>query len=150
TSRAATADEVAELLQDLTGTGAVYATHMRDEGDGVETSLDESFRTAGRASVPLVISHHKCTGKRNFGRSRRTLEQIEAARRQQPVSLDVYPYTAGSTVLLPDLIDQAVSIRVAWSKPHPELAGREVAEIASLWRVSAQEAMARLEPGGGI
>jgi N-acyl-D-amino-acid deacylase len=150
TNRAATADEVVALLQELAGTGAIYATHMRDEADGVEESLDESFETARRARVPLVISHHKCIGRRNFGRSRRTLERIDVAAQQQPVSLDVYPYTAGSTVLLPEMLELAESVRIAWSEPHPESIGRDLAEVAADWRVTPREALARLQPGGGI
>jgi N-acyl-D-amino-acid deacylase len=150
TNRAATADEVVAILADLAGTGAVYATHMRDEADGVELSLEESFETARRAGVPLVISHHKCMGKRNFGRSRQTLARIDEARRHQRVSLDVYPYTAGSTVLLTEMVDQAMRIRVSLSQPHPDLAGKDLADIAAAWGVSPKEAVERLKPGGGI
>jgi N-acyl-D-amino-acid deacylase len=150
TGKAAPPDEVASLLEELAGTGAVYTTHMRDEADGVEEALEESFATARRAGVPLVISHHKCMGRRNFGRSPATLARIEAARRQQQVAIDVYPYVAGSTVLLEQLIEQSARILVSWSDPHPELAGRELADIAALWGVGAAEAMRRLQPGGGI
>src|SRR5262245_49613637 len=149
-AREAPADEVVAILGELAGTGAVYATHMRDEKDGVEEALDESFETARRAGVPLVISHHKCTGRRNFGRSRRTLEKIEQARRQQPLGLDVYPYTAGSTVLLPEFADRAERIIVSWSKAHPELAGQDLAAIAARWEVPLEAAIERLRPAGGI
>jgi N-acyl-D-amino-acid deacylase len=150
TGKAAPPDEVAALLEELAGTGAVYTTHMRDEADGVEDSLEESFETARRAGVPLVISHHKCMGQRNFGRSPATLARIERARRRQPVAIDVYPYVAGSTVLLPQLIEQSARILVSWSEPHPELAGRDLADIAAGWGVGTAEAMRRLQPGGGI
>ncbi len=149
-ARAAPMAEVVALLEILAGTGAVYATHMRDEADGVEESLAESFETARRAGVPLIISHHKCMGRRNFGRSSRTLELIDRARREQPVGLDVYPYTAGSTELLPELIGLASRVIVTWSRPHPELAGRDLADIATLWGVDEAGAAARLKPAGAI
>lgn len=149
-SSAATADEVAAILEELRGTGAIYTTHMRDESDGVERSLDESFKTAHRAGVPVVISHHKCMGTRNFGRSISTLAKIEAARQRQSVGLDAYPYTAGSTALLAKLIGESSRIVVSWSRPHPELAGQDLAAIAAKWGISLPEALTRLQPGGGI
>ena len=148
--RAAPMTEVIALLETLAGTGAVYATHMRDEADGVEESLAESFETARRAAVPLIISHHKCMGRANFGRSSRTLALIDRARREQPVGLDVYPYTAGSTELLPALIGQASRVMVTWSRAHPELAGRDLADIAAAWGVDEAAAAARLQPAGAI
>jgi N-acyl-D-amino-acid deacylase len=150
TGKSATIDEVASVLEAAAGSGAVYATHMRSEAAEVEESLEESFATARRAHAPLVISHHKCMGRPNFGRSRATLARIEAARQCQEVCVDVYPYTAGSTVLLPELIDQASRIIVSWSAPHPTMAGRELAEIATEWGVSQREALTHLQPGGGI
>jgi N-acyl-D-amino-acid deacylase len=149
-SAAATRDEVAAVLKALRGTGAVYTTHMRDEADGVEDSLEESFDTARRAGVPLVISHHKCMGRQNFGRSVATLARIDAARLRQAVSLDIYPYTAGSTVLLPGLVGQSARILVTWSEPYPDMASRDLAEIAVEWGVGQEEALLRLRPGGGI
>lgn len=148
--RAAPIEEVVALLSVLGGTGALYATHMRDEADGVEASLDESFETASRAGVPLVISHHKCMGRRNFGRSRATLQRIDEARRRQPVGLDVYPYTAASTVLLPEFVERSERVIVTWSRTHPEAAGRELSEIAGEWNVSPDEAIKRLVPAGAV
>lgn len=149
-SSAAGPDEVIALLEELRGTGAVYTTHMRDESDGIKGSLDESFETARRAGVPLVISHHKCLGRKNFGRSAMTLASIDAAAKTQPVGLDAYPYAAGSTALIPEMIDASSRVLVSWSKPHPELAGRDLAAIAEGWGTSQVEAMHRLQPGGGI
>jgi N-acyl-D-amino-acid deacylase len=150
TNRAAPMAEVVALLEVLKGSGAVYATHMRDEGDGVEDSLEESFETAHRAGVPLVISHHKCVGQRNFGRSQATLHRIARAQARQPVSFDVYPYTAGSTVLLPDFMERASRVLVTWSEPHPDASGRDLAEIAAEWGCSRAEAIDRLVPAGAI
>jgi N-acyl-D-amino-acid deacylase len=148
--RAAPMTEVIALLDTLRGTGAVYATHMRDEADGVEESLAESFETASAAGVPLIVSHHKCMGRANFGRSSRTLALIERARRERPVGLDVYPYTAGSTELLPALIGQASRVIVTWSRAHPELAGRDLADIAAAWDIDQTAAAVRLQPAGAI
>src|SRR5581483_3025028 len=64
----ADADEVVALAEVVAEYGGVYATHMRDEHAGVLDSLKETFDTARRAKVPVVISHHKCAGPENWGR----------------------------------------------------------------------------------
>jgi N-acyl-D-amino-acid deacylase len=150
TNAPADMDEVVALARLLADKGGVYTTHMRDEHDGVLDSLAETFETANRARVPVVISHHKCAGPRNWGRSVDTLAVIEQARSRQEVALDVYPYVAGSTVLEPEMVDPEIRISVSWSTPHPEMAGRDLADIASQWGCSQQDAARRLKPAGGI
>ena len=65
------------------------------------TALDESLRrSAARAGVPVVISHHKTTGRANFGRTARdAAEDRPRPWRGQEIGLDAYPYIAASTVL---------------------------------------------------
>ena len=149
-NEAADIDEVAALAGLMAETGGIYATHMRNEQDGVLDSLEETFQTARRANVPVVISHHKCAGPDNWGRSVDTLAAIETARAGQPIGLDAYPYVAGSTVLLPRFMDPRVRIRVSWSKSHPEMAGRDLADIAAGWGCSQEQAAERLDPAGAV
>jgi len=143
-------EEIVALLEALAGSGAIYATHMRDEADHVLESLEESFETARRADVALVVSHHKCSGRRNFGRSRETLALFDAARDRQDVALDAYPYAASSTVLLDDYAEQAERVMIAWSEPHPQMSGRYLEDVAIEWGCGRSEALARLKPGGAI
>ncbi len=86
----------------------------------------------------------------NWGRSRETLAMIAEAARRQPVSLDAYPYTAGSTILDPAKLRDDVRTLVTWSTPHPEMGGRDLADIARDWGCSAVEAARRLLPAGAI
>ena len=109
TNAAAQIDEVAPIATRFAEHGGVYATHMRDETDRVLDSIDEALATAGRAKIQLVISHHKCAHPRNWGRTRETLPKIEAASHRQPVAVDCYPYTAGSTNLRMDLVTHRLS-----------------------------------------
>jgi N-acyl-D-amino-acid deacylase len=97
--------------------------------------------------LPLVISHHKCAGPDNWGRTRETLPLIEQLARAQEIGMDVYPYTAGSTVLREDLVDGIIDVLITGSEPHPEMGGRYLADIATEWGVSQQEAAVRLKPG---
>jgi N-acyl-D-amino-acid deacylase len=148
TGAAADIDELA-LLAGITGAaGGVYTTHIRQEMDKVLDSLDEAFATARRGDVPLVISHHKCAGPSNWGRTVQTLAHIDAARKGQAIGLDCYPYIAGSTVLRSEMVDGIIDILITWSTPHPEMAARTLASIAHEWGCSQKEACDRLQPGG--
>ncbi|MEX3313491.1 amidohydrolase family protein [Sulfitobacter sp. PS-8MA] len=130
--------------------GARYVTHMRDEGDDVVRSVGETLQIGREACVPVVISHHKCIGRRNFGQSRATLALIDAALREQDIALDQYPYTASSTVLLPHKVHQAERVLISASTPHPELAGRYLDEIAAEMGCDQEEAARQLMPGVAI
>ena len=148
TGAAADIDELALLASIAGAVGGVYTTHIRQEMDKVLDSLDEAFATARRGNVPLVVSHHKCAGPRNWGRTVQTLGHIDAARRTQAIGLDCYPYVAGSTVLRSDMVDDIIDILITWSTPHPEMAARTLASIADEWGCTQKEACERLEPGG--
>jgi N-acyl-D-amino-acid deacylase len=150
TNASADIDEVSQIAARFSRHGGVYATHMRDETDNVLKSIDETVETAARADIQVVISHHKCAGVKNWGRTAETLPRIAAAARKQPIALDAYPYTAGSTNLRPDLITTDYRIMVAWSRPHPEANGRDLADIARDWGVDLFEAARRLDPAGAI
>ena len=147
---AASTEEIIEVCRPLSGSGAVYATHMRDEQDRVMESLEETFRIGRELDVPVVISHHKVTGAANWGRSPQTLARITQAMACQCVALDCYPYTAGSTMLHDDPVRLQGRVLVAFSIPHPEMAGRELDDIAREWGCSKVEAVRRLQPGGAI
>jgi N-acyl-D-amino-acid deacylase len=145
---AADLEELTEVACVAARNGGIYATHIRDELAGILPALQEAALTARQAGLPLVLSHHKCAGAANWGRTRETLPLIEELARGQSISLDVYPYTAGSTVLRTDLVDGVIDILITRSEPHPEMAGRYLASIAKEWGVSQQEACDRLQPGG--
>ncbi len=150
TNAAADIDEVARVAARFANHGGVYATHMRSEMETVLDSIAETLETAGRAKIPVVISHHKCAGPKNWGRTKETLPVIEAAARRQPLAIDAYPYAAGSTNLRADLITDEYRIMITWSRPHPEVTGRDLADIAAEWGVDLAEAARRLDPAGAI
>ena len=93
-------EELTELCKVVAEYDGVYATHMRSEGDRVEESVAEAIRIAETAGCRLCISHHKISGKNNWGKSEKTLQQVrDAIDRGVSVILDQYPYTASSTGL---------------------------------------------------
>lgn len=145
---AAPASELVRLARVVARHGGIYTSHLRSEMEAIIEALHEAGDTAFQGGVPLVISHHKCAGPANWGRTRETLPLIEQFARRAPVAMDVYPYVAGSTVLREDLVDGVIDVHVTWSQPHPEMAGRLLADVAAQWDVSQQEACRRLQPGG--
>lgn len=150
TGAAADIAEIVMLARVAADAGGVYSTHIRDEAQKVIESLDEAFTSARQAGIPVVISHHKCAGPRNWGRSLETLAHIKAARLKQPIGLDAYPYIAGSTILRSEAVDDIIEIMVSWSEPYPEMSGRMLADIARDWKCTQTEACNRLQPGGAI
>ena len=149
-NKAASTDEVAAVAEVAGAAGGLYVTHMRNEHDGVEEAMEEAFEIGRRAGADVVISHHKCAGRRNFGRSRDTLALLDKARERQSIGLDVYPYTAGSTVLMPEMVEKAERVIVSWSEPHPEHTGRDLADVAAELGLDPIAAAQRLLPAGGI
>jgi N-acyl-D-amino-acid deacylase len=142
--------EIETLAALLRPARALYTTHMRNEGNAVIESLEESFAAGRAADVPVVISHHKTIGRENFGRTTETLPVIAAAIARQEVGLDAYPYIASSTVLTAAQAERALKVLVTWSKSAPEMAGRELSAIIADWGVSLQEAVDRLQPAGAV
>jgi N-acyl-D-amino-acid deacylase len=147
---AAPTEEVIEVCRPLREAGGLYCTHMRNEAERVLDSLEESFRIGRELGVAVVISHHKVAGTPNHGRSRETLALISRRMREQPIGLDCYPYCASSTILSADRAQFASRTLVTWSKPQPQCAGKDLAQIAKEWGLSQDEAVARLLPAGGI
>lgn len=146
----ATTEEIIAVGEPLRARHALYVTHMRNEADCVMQSLEETFRIGRELGIAVVVSHHKVQHPRNFGKSEVTLALIRETMRHQCVSLDCYPYTAGSTMIRSDAGMLGARVLIASSAPHPECAGRDLSDIASDWGVPADEAARRLQPGTAI
>ena len=91
---ASTAELIA-LAQVAADEGGIYATHMRSEGDGMDSALNETFTIAREAHIPVEIWHLKIAGKSNWGRMPGIVAKIEDARRSGlDIGADTYAYTA--------------------------------------------------------
>jgi N-acyl-D-amino-acid deacylase len=149
-ANAATTDEVLKLAESLAASGAVYVTHMRTEAEGILDAMHEAFRVGRSSRVPVILSHLKCAGIANWGRSGEVLQALDAARSAQQAGCDCYPYAAGSSTLDVRQVDPRVKITITWSTPHPEAAGQSLAQIADGWGITQIEAAQRLRPAGAI
>jgi N-acyl-D-amino-acid deacylase len=146
----ATTEEVLALAQPLADSGGIYTTHLRSETGPILDALKEAFSIGRRARVPVVISHLKCAGIDNWGRSSEVIHSFDAARQEQPIAGDCYPYAAGSSTLDLRQVDERVRIFITWSQPFPEMSGKTLQEIAELWQTTQLEAAKRLRPAGAI
>ena len=144
---AADMDELVAVARVAAAHGGVYATHIRDELKGILEAMMEAAGTASQAGLPLVLSHHKCAGSANWGRTLQTLPLVDELASRQELAMDVYPYTAGSTVLREDLVDGVIDILITRSETHPEVAGRYLRDIAAEWGQGEYETCVALKPG---
>jgi len=145
----APSSEVAELARELPS-GGVYATHLRDEFGGILGALDEAFDAARAPRAAVRISHLKCAGVDNWGRSREVLHRLDAASADQDVACDCYPYAASASTLDLKQVTDAYDILITWSAPEPAQGGRLLAAIAADWGVTLAEAAVRLQPAGAV
>jgi dihydroorotase/N-acyl-D-amino-acid deacylase len=91
----ATTDELIALASVAARYGGIYATHMRSEGDAIDSALDEAFRIGRAAGIPVEIWHLKAAGKKNWGRMPEIVRRIDEARASGiDVEADTYAYPA--------------------------------------------------------
>ncbi|MBO9634581.1 MAG: D-aminoacylase [Chitinophagaceae bacterium] len=98
--------EVVSLAKAAAKYNGLYASHIRNEENGVVDAINEAIQVGKEANIPVQISHFKVSGRASWGKSNITLGIVKAARNEGwDVTIDQYPYTASSTnlgVRLPD------------------------------------------------
>lgn len=129
--------------------GGLYATHLRDEFAGILTAMDEAFHAARAPQAAVRVSHLKCAGVDNWGRSKEVLAHLQSATGQD-VACDCYPYAASASTLDLKQVTDAYDILITWSESEPDQGGRLLADIAAGWNQSLMEAAIRLQPAGAV
>jgi N-acyl-D-amino-acid deacylase len=96
-----TTDELVEVARAAARYGGTYASHMRDEGQGIIGAVNELIAISERAGLPAEVFHLKVAYKPGWGILMDSVRQtIDAARaRGADVAADMYVYTAGGTGL---------------------------------------------------
>jgi N-acyl-D-amino-acid deacylase len=96
----ASTEELIDEAKVMAPYGGLYITHMRSEGDRFLEAIDETLRIGREAGVPAEIYHLKAAGVKNWPKMRLAIAKIDSARAAgQDVTVDQYPYTAGSNNL---------------------------------------------------
>lgn len=142
--------EVLELAKEIAAFDGIYTTHMRTEFEGILEAMDESFRVGQQANIPVIISHLKCAGAGNWGRTVEVLEKMENTAQHQEIACDCYPYSASSSTLDLKQVTDEIDIFITWSEPHPEFAGNMLKDIAQQLNLPLLEAAKLLQPAGAV
>lgn len=96
----ASTDEIIALAAVAARYGRPYVSHIRNEMDEVVAAVEEALAIGAAAGAAVHISHLKAGGRRNHGKLPELITLLEEARSAGfDVTADIYPYTAGSTVL---------------------------------------------------
>jgi len=149
-AKQATANEVMRLAQVLGEHGGIYTTHMRTEFEEILSAMEEAFETGQFAKVPVVISHLKCAGAGNWGRTVEVLNLMDKVSEHQDVCCDCYPYSASSSTLDLKQVTEDFDIFITWSESHPEQAGKMLKQIADELDMPLMDAAKVLQPAGAV
>lgn len=171
--------ELKELAAVVAKRGGVYATHLRNEEEGVAASVAETIQLAEETGVQALISHFKplIGFEHDY---RKALELIHQRAREADIYVDCYPFgetvvpiytllpawakvgtleTMGSYIenpetrarLLKDLArHKGDDIRISQAPGREYLLGKTIHQIADSQEVSAAEALLRVMKVTGL
>ncbi len=92
--------ELIELCRVVAEYDGVFVVHQRSEADTILPSMEEIIEIGRKSGVKIHFSHFKVCGKDNWNKLDDMLKLLDKAREENiTVSLDQYPYVAGSTML---------------------------------------------------
>jgi len=97
----ASTDELIAMAKVAGEYGGIYASHMRDEGAGVVSAVDELIRIAEEGHISAEIFHLKVAYQPAWGKLMQVVGQhVDAARaRGVEIAADLYVYTSSGTGL---------------------------------------------------
>lgn len=93
-------EEIIELCKVAAKHDKVFVVHQRSEADTIVDSMKEIIRIGRESGVKIHFSHFKVCGKKNWDKIDDMIKLLDEAKKEGiKVSLDQYPYVAGSTML---------------------------------------------------
>ena len=111
----------------------MYISHIRSEGTGLLSALEELIEIARRAGVPAQVYHLKAAGRDNWPKLDSAIARIEAARAEGlEITADMYTYTAGATGLdasMPPWVQEGGYDAWAERLADPEIRSRVAREM---------------------
>jgi hypothetical protein len=128
---------------------------MRNEGDKLLQAVEEAITVGRRTGCAVHISHHKAAGQPNWGLVNDSLALVDRSNAEgADVTLDVYPYTAGSGRMIEyfnlDKISVSLAevIRLASCPAFREYEGRMLTDIAADEGIPIEDVV-HVDPTGG-
>jgi N-acyl-D-amino-acid deacylase len=162
-SHFSTTAEVVELAKVAAKSNGFYISHVRDEASETFSAWDEVVTIGRDAGIPVEITHIKIGATQLWHQAAARLPGYFATAKREDVNLkaDIYPYTYWfSTIRVivqdrdyfnPAKVEKALAenggpgaIRITRYVPDPSLAGKTLAEFATIWQLSAVEAYMRV------
>jgi N-acyl-D-amino-acid deacylase len=108
-------NEIIELCKVVSDFGGFYAPHHRNYGARFLDAVNECLAIAKLSNTPLHLTHCHMSHPNFHGKTGLLFEQIEEAEQNGvEVTLDTYPYLAGSTylhALLPSWVQAGGSVK---------------------------------------
>lgn len=93
-------NEIIEMCKVVAEYDGVFVVHQRSEADTILSSMEEIIEIGRKSGVKIHFSHFKVCGKDNWDKLEDMLKLLDKAKAEGiTVSLDQYPYVAGSTML---------------------------------------------------
>jgi len=93
--------ELVELAKVTGRRGGFYASHIRNEAEGIISALEEVIRIGRDGKVPVHVSHLKLAGFKNWHLWEIVVKKLEKARADGiDITCDVYPYFHSCTTML--------------------------------------------------
>ncbi len=133
-SRRVPYSEIKELVKVVAESGGVYATHLRDDKEGVLASVEETIKIAEDTKAKVLISHFKPII--GFEKDhRKAVELIHQVADRLDIHFDSYPFSETIVpiyTLLPAWAQVGnLEIMLSYLK-NPDLAERLVKELAGI------------------
>ena len=132
--------ELASLCGAVRERGALYASHIRNEGPRLLEAVEENLEIGRRSGVRVQLSHHKAAGRGSWGLVRESTALVERARAGgQDVAADQYPYAASSTglaVVIPNWVHDGGPLAMCERLRDPAVRARiagEETETGRAW-----------------
>jgi N-acyl-D-amino-acid deacylase len=126
-------EEFIELGRVLEKNDAVFVTHQRSEADAILPSMDEIIEIGKKSGCRIHFSHFKVAGRKNWAKFDEVLGKLDECSRQKiRVSVDQYPYVAGSTtlsVILPPWVHDGGTDRMLERLADPKARKRMTEDI---------------------
>lgn len=93
-------EELIEMCKVVAEYDGLFVVHQRSEANQILESMDEIIRIGRESGVRIHFSHFKICGKNNWNKLDEILGKLDSAKAEGiSVTFDMYPYTAGSTML---------------------------------------------------
>lgn len=92
--------ELRRVAAPLASRSKIYASHIRNYGMEIMPALDEALDLGRQLGIHVHLSHLHLSHPEMFGRAQELVQYLDRKRRDGlHLSFDVYPYSAGSSIL---------------------------------------------------